>query len=799
MTRVEFRELARRGILLDGATGTELIKRGMPAGVSPELWVYEHPQAIFEVHNAYLHSGSDIVYAPTFGGNRCKMAEFGLAERQQEIIGSLMRMTKDNAKNAYVFGDIAPTGRFVEPFGDLAFEDAVAIFRELAKILADNGADGFAIETMMDIQEARAALLGCREAAPELPIMVTMTFESSGKTLTGCDPVASLITLQSLGADAFGCNCSTGPREMAEVIRKMKPFAKIPLIAKPNAGLPKMVNGRTVFEMDGAAFAAAVPELVSAGAAIMGGCCGTTPEHLKAMNEVFRKSRLLPVETSASSAVSSPSNFREIAPGKPFTLIGERINPTGKKALQAELREGKTDIVFDFATQQLSSGAEILDVNMGLSGIDEAAMMKAAISRIVKTTPAILCIDSTNAETVETALRLYPGRALLNSISAEEKRLKEVLPVAAKYGAMLILLPLTDAGLPKSGEERFEILQTIIAEAEKYGYKKQDFCVDALILAVSTDPGAGRSALEFISRCRKENFNTVCGLSNISFGLPNRPLVNRTFLSMAMGCGLNMAIANPLFAELTDEITAANALQGLDGNMSDFLARFANTSAAKVVASAEQSPAEKLYNAILSGDVDGVKSRIDTLLKTGVAPENIINEILIPAITEVGSKYEKKEFFLPQLISGAEAMSCGTAYLEPMLLAKAETASASHKLIIATVKGDIHDIGKNIVAVILRNYGFEVIDLGKDVPAETIIDCAVKNNIKVICLSALMTTTMNAMRDVIELARKRKLDDLKFIIGGAVVDDNFAAEIGAVYAETPMDTVHLAETISSAL
>ena len=799
MTRAEFKELARRGILLDGATGTELIKRGMPSGVAPELWVYEHPQAIFEVHNAYLQGGSDIVYAPTFGGNRCKMAEFGLADRQAEIIGSLMRMTRDNAKNAYVFGDIAPTGRFVEPYGDLGFEEAVAIFRELAKILADNGADGFAIETMMDIQEARAALLGCREAAPELPVMVTMTFESSGRSLTGCDPVASLVTLQSLGADAFGCNCSTGPGEMAEIIRKLKPFAKIPLIAKPNAGLPKMINGRTVFEMDPAAFAAAVPELISAGASILGGCCGTTPEHLKAMNEVFRKSTLLPIETPVSSAVSSPSHFREIAPGKPFTLIGERINPTGKKALQAELREGKTDIVFDFATQQLSAGAEILDVNMGLSGIDEAEMMQSAIFRIVKSTPAILCIDSTNPATVERALRLYPGRALLNSISAEEKRLKEVLPIAAKYGAMLILLPLTDAGLPKSGGERFEILQTIITEAEKYGYQKMDFCVDALILAVSTDPGAGQSALDFISRCRKENFNTVCGLSNISFGLPNRPLVNRTFLSMAMGCGLNMAIANPLFTELTDEITAANALRGLDGNMADFLAKFADISAAKPVASAAQSPAERLYNTVLAGDVDGVKSRIDVLLQSGMTPESIINEILIPAITEVGSKYEKKEFFLPQLISGAEAMSCGTAYLEPMLIAKADTSSASHKVIIATVKGDIHDIGKNIVAVILRNYGFEVIDLGKDVPPETILDCAVKNDIKVICLSALMTTTMNAMREVIELAKKRKLDDLKFIIGGAVVDDNFAAEIGAVYAETPMDTVHLAETISSAL
>ena len=794
MTRAEFKSLAQRGILLDGATGTELIKRGMPAGVAPELWVYEHPEAIFEVHNAYRSSGSDIVYAPTFGGNRCKMAEFGLADRLPEIIGSLMRMTKENAGDALVFGDIAPTGRFVEPYGDLPFEEAVAIFRELAKVLADNGADGFAIETMMDIQEARAALLGCREAAPELPVMVTMTFESSGRTLTGCDPVASLITLQSLGADAFGCNCSTGPAEMAEVIRKMKPFAKIPLIAKPNAGLPKVVNGRTIFEMDAAAFGAAVPELVASGASILGGCCGTTPEHLKNMNGVFRKSELLPVSAPDASSVSSPASFREIAPGKPFTLIGERINPTGKKALQAELRAGKTDLVFEFAAQQLSSGAAILDVNMGLSGIDEAAMMKAAICRIMKSTPAILCIDSTNAETVEAALRLYPGRALLNSISAEEKRLKEILPIAAKYGAMLVLLPLTDAGLPKSGAERFEILQTIIAEAEKYGYEKNDFCVDALILAVSTDPEAGRSALDFISRCRKENFNTVCGLSNISFGLPNRPLVNRTFLSMAMGCGLNMAIANPLFTELTDEIHAANALQGLDPNMGSFLGKFANTSSAAATPAAALAPEDALKRAVLLGDVSGVGKQIDLLLKNGAAPGDIINNILIPAITEVGAKYEKKEYFLPQLIAGAEAMSCGTAYLEPLLTAQVDASTVRDKIIIATVKGDIHDIGKNIVAVILRNYGFEVIDLGKDVPAETIIDRAVAEEVKVICLSALMTNTMNAMRDVINLARARKLNDLKFIVGGAVIDQNFADEIGAAYGKTPLDTIRHAKS-----
>ncbi|MBE6391475.1 MAG: 5-methyltetrahydrofolate--homocysteine methyltransferase [Lentisphaerae bacterium] len=792
MTRENFKLLASKGLLLDGATGTELIKLGMPSGVSPELWVYEHPEAINSVHDAYFNSGSDIVYAPTFGGNRCKMAEFGLADRMEEIIGTLMRRAKAHAGEKTVFGDIAPTGRFVEPYGELPFEEAVAIFRELAAILAANGADGFAIETMMDIQEARAALLGCREAAPDLPVIVTMTFENSGKTLTGCDPAASLITMQSLGADAFGCNCSTGPAEMAEIIRKMRPFARIPLIAKPNAGLPKLCNGKTCFEMSPAAFADSVNDLLSSGVTIMGGCCGTTPEHLAAMNKKFRSAEIPALPASTASALSAPGKYREISVDQPFTVIGERINPTGKKALQAELREGKTDLLFDFAIQQLDAGAEVLDVNMGMSGIDETAMMRAALHRILKSTPAILCIDSTTAETVEAALRLYPGRALLNSISAEEKRLKQILPIAAKYGAMLILLPLTDAGLPKSGDERWEILQEIISEAKKYGYRDADFCIDALILSVSTDPNAANSALEFISRCRKSKLNTVCGLSNISFGLPNRQLVNRTFLSMAMGCGLNMAIANPLFADIMEQTAAGDALSGKDRNMENFIRRFADSAASAPQPEKSATPDAALRQAVLRGDAAGITAKIDAVLRNGMLPAEIINQILIPAITEVGDRYERKEFFLPQLIAGAEAMSCGTAYLEPMLNS-GNAVSTKGKVIIATVKNDIHDIGKNIVAVILRNYGFEVIDLGKDVPAETILARADAENVKVICLSALMTATMDSMREVVGLARARGLDDLKFIIGGAVVDQNFADELGVAYGNAPLDTMKLAE------
>ena len=797
MKKNEFARLAEKGLVLDGATGTELIKLGMPSGVAPELWVYEHPEAIISVHNAYVAAGSNIVYAPTFGGNSCKLEEFDLADRQEEIIGSLMRITKENGtkQGVFVFGDIAPTGRFIEPFGDMPFEEAVGVFRRLATILADNGADGFAIETMMDIQEARAALIGCREAAPELPCIVTMTFESSGRSLTGVHPISALVTLQALGADAFGCNCSTGPDDMAKVISLMYPYAKIPLIAKPNAGLPRFENGRTVFPMGTDEFAGFVPELLSSGASILGGCCGTTPGHIAALSAKLSGCTLPVIKKVVPEAVSSVSEFHEISPDGKFTLIGERINPTGKKALQAELRDGKCDMVMDFAFQQSAAGAHVLDVNMGLSGIDEKDMMKKSVSRLVQGTGSILCIDSTDPETVEAALRLYPGRALLNSISAEKVRLEKTLPAAAKYGAVLIALPLTDDGIPQTAGERMEIVDRIISEAAKYGYSEREICVDALVMTVSADPGAAKTALEVISACNKRGLNTVCGLSNVSFGLPARPLVNKTFLGMAMGKGLNMAIANPLFVDITELIDARDVLTGNDFDFTSFINKYANVQAASPAAEkAGSTPSEKLFRAVLQGDSERIVSFCDEAFSSGIAVQDAVNDILIPAITSVGEKYSKKEYFLPQLIRSAEAMQKAMKYIEPLMLSD-ENGKAKTPVIIATVKGDIHDIGKNIVAVMLKNYDFEVIDLGKDVPAEVILDAAMEKSVKVVLLSALMTTTMGSMREVVELARKRGLD-ISFIVGGAVVDETFADSIGAVYGNTPMDTVHAAQKLT---
>ena len=795
MTRSEFRHLAARKILLlDGATGTELVKRGLPAGVCPELWVAAHPEAICDIHRAYINAGSDIVYAPTFGGNRCKLAEFGLDGRLHELVCELVKIAKANAPDALVFGDISSTGKFVEPFGELPFDEAVAVFREAAQAMVAGGADGIAIETMMDLQEARAALLGVREAAPELPVIVTMTFEPNGLSLTGAHPAAALNALQALGADAFGCNCSSGPQEMAQIIAQLRPYAKIPLIAKPNAGLPHLDrNGKTVFPMDAAEFGSYAAVLADAGASILGGCCGTTPGHIAQLAEAAKK-LTVPQKNTPVPLVSSVNKSVPVTVTAPFTVIGERINPTGKKAFQAELREGKTDMVLDFALQQSAAGAAILDVNMGLAGIDEKNMMLRSLTRLLKTVPSPLCIDSTDAATVEAALRLYPGRALLNSISAEKKRLTGVLPIAAKYGAMLILLPLTDEGIPATAAERMAVTETILAECRKYGYSEQDVCVDALIMAVSADPDAANTALEFISMCHARGIPTVCGLSNVSFGMPNRALLNQTFLGMAMGRGLNLAIANPLSGTLMEMALAGNALRGLDPKMAVFLDKFSGTLPEKTAITAEKSPQESLTASVLLGDKDAVPGKVRALLDSGMAPEAILNDVLIPAITEVGRKYEAKEFFLPQLIAGAEAMQSGTAVLETLLCSGGTAAGTKQKMILATVKGDIHDIGKNIVAVVMRNYGFDVIDLGKDVPPEVILDHAAANQVKLIGLSALMTTTMGAMRETVALAKQRNMD-VKFIVGGAVVDQLFADEIGAAYAGDPMSAVRCARQL----
>lgn len=802
MNKKEFFELIKKQIvILDGATGTQLSLQGMPKGACPEEWVLENPEALQEVQSNYKDAGSNIIYTSTFGGNRYKLEEFNLEDKLYEINKEIAIIAKKAAgENCLVFGDLAPTGKFIKPFGDVEFEDAVNIYKEQVKALIDGGVDGFVIETMLDIQEARAALIAVNEIT-DMPVMVSMTFGEDGRTLNGTDPVSALVTLQSLGADAVGCNCSTGPADMINVIKKMKKYATVPLLAKPNAGMPRLIDGKTVFDMRPEEYSSYVDEFIEAGVNILGGCCGTTPKHIKevALKAKGKKGKL--PEVDSVSAVSSSRKTCFLGSKEPFVVVGERINPTGKKAFQAELRNNKTSMIKQFAIEQKTNGANILDVNMGLSGIDEKEMMLKAINILSPISDLPLCIDTTKPEIVEAALRLYPGRAIVNSISAEKDRIEKTLPIAAKYGAMFILLPLTDDGIPKTVEERKDVVLNVVKEAEKYGYKLNDIAVDGLVMTISSDQQAAGVTLDLIDWCSNElGVNTICGLSNVSFGLPERLWANTAFLTMAISRGLTMAIANPSSELIMNMITACDAISARDKKLKRYIDKFSNieknVSESKIVKALDVK--EIVYNAVLQGDEDNIAEYIENAIKEEIKPKDLIDNYLIPAINKVGEKFDKKEYFLPQLIMSADAMRKGFETLEPYL--KEDSNNEIKKgptVIIATVQGDIHDIGKNIVALMLKNYNFNVIDLGKDVSAIDIINSAKKHNAEVIALSALMTTTMVEMKDVILTAKQEGLKKVKFMIGGAVVDQNYADEIGADgYSSDAMGAVHLAKELT---
>ena len=798
MTRQELIRLAEQKIIrLDGATGTELIKRGLPPGVCPEKWCVENPAAIIDVQQSYCRAGSDLLYVPSFGANPAKLAEFKLEGSVRELNRELVKISRQACPGKLIFGDIAPTGHLIEPNGPLPFEDAVSIYRTQAEALLEGGVDGFAIETMMDLQEARAALIAIKDIDPEIAVIVTMTFEPGGRTLTGTDPVSALVTFQSLGAAVFGCNCSTGPEEMAQIIRKIKPYAAIPLAAKPNAGMPRLVGDKTVFPQGPEEFGKAAARLAEIGASFIGGCCGTSPDHIAALDRELANYSSPAIRQEIRGVIASAQKYCTFGADMPFVLIGERINPTGKKALQAELRENKFDLVRKFAVEQYASGAAVLDINVGVGGIDQTAALRKAVAETVKTVQLPLAIDSTLPEAVEAALRFYPGRALLNSISAEKERIEEILPIAAKYGAMPILLPLSDAGVPTTAQERIALLKYLLEEVKKYGYEPQDCIADALIMTISTDPRAALEALEFVEYCSKElGIGTTCGLSNISFGLPDRPALNQTFLGLACGKGLTSAIANPGAPGIAAAIDASDALRALDPGLKRFIARHANVvnTAVKAPETAD-TPDMVLKNAVVNSLPDAVEKAVKNALGANFKADYLVNSILIPALTEVGSRFERKEYFLPQLMQSAEAMRLAMNFLEPELKKDRPDNGTGPVFVLATVEGDIHDIGKNIVNMLLGNHGFNVIDLGKDVPAEKIVDTAVQEKAFCIGLSALMTTTMPRMREVVTLLKARNID-LPVIVGGAAVDENFAGEIGAVYAADAMATVRAAQKIA---
>ena len=785
--------LKKKILILDGATGTELQKRGMPSGVCPEVWCLDHPEVIQEIHRAYAEAGSDIVYTCTFGANRFKLGQYGI-ENVRKINKQMALLARAAVGGkTFIAGDIGPTGHFVEPFGDLGFERAVHAFKEQVRGLLEGGVDLLVIETMMDIQEARAALIAIRETT-DLFAMVTMTYEKNSRTLNGTDPVTALITLQSLGADAVGCNCSMGPDSMMPLIAAMKPWARIPLLAKPNAGMPRLIGKQTVFDMSPKDFAAFGKLFVKAGVNLIGGCCGTTPAHIGALKRATAKAKPRLPCLHAISAVSSSRHYRILDQNKSLMIVGERLNPTGKKTLQQELLEGRMTLVRQIAREQENQGADLLDVNVGVPGIDEVKTIRQVISLLSTSTALPLVIDSPKMETIEAALRYYPGRALINSISGEKKKLRKLLPLAAKYGAMFILLPLTEGEVPETAEKRKIIIREICREAGRYGLTKDDFVVDGLVMTVASNPRAAAEALKTVQWCtEKFKCRTILGLSNVSFGMPERKWINATFLAMAQALGLTMAIVNPASEELMNIRRAGDVLMQKDRDAAAYIRYFAKPSDSQTAPAVDQeAPPLKVFRAILEGNREDIIPLVDEALSLEMTAARLIDDIMIPAIIQVGNLFDKKTYFLPQLIASAEAMRKGVNHLEPKLRAKTGELRQRGLVLLATVEGDIHDIGKNIVALMLKNHGYKIIDLGKDVSTEIIIQNMRKMKPDVVGLSALMTTTMVNMKNVIEKAAGAGLAG-RFLLGGAVVTQAYADSIGAAYARDGVEAVRVVE------
>ncbi|MBN1523621.1 MAG: homocysteine S-methyltransferase family protein [Spirochaetales bacterium] len=797
--RIDKAEITKRAkeqiIILDGAMGTELKKRGMPEGVCPEAWCIKNPDVVKQVHADYIAAGSNLIYTATFGGNYFKLQQYG----ETDVVGINRKLAEIACKaagdNIIVAGDIAPFGKFVEPFGEIHFKDAVKFAKMQIQGLLEGGVNAFAIETMMDIQEARAILIAIKESC-DLFTLVTMTYEKSGHTLNGTQPQAALVTLQSLGADAVGCNCSSGPAEMLELVKCMQPLAKIPLVAKPNAGMPQLVEGKTVFQMNPDEFASYAGSFAAAGAAFVGGCCGTTPEHIKALSVALATTVPEKSNLQVPVALSSSRKAVVLKTNDPLHIIGERINPTGKKKLQQALIDNQWYEPVRLAREQQQNGAVLLDVNAGMPGINEKQVLCELVKQLSVKSELPLVLDSSDPETLAAALRMYPGRALINSVSAEKEKLEKLLPVAAKYGAMCIALPIEGRDIPFVAEERISIVEKIIAAAEKQGLSKNDLVVDGLVMAAASSPGAPAETLKTIQYCTvRLGVKTVIGLSNVSFGMPSRVLVNTAFLAQAVAAGLTFAIANPAEQRLREIMLASSFLDGRNDATTEFIAAYGENKAVRTETAKTETamlPGERIKKAIIDGSKDEIIACIKFGLDKGMLPLNIVNEFMIPAINLVGELFAGKKYFLPQLLSSAETMEEGVRFLQP-LLAK-EEQNKEGKILLATVEGDIHDIGKNIVGLLLKNHGFEVIDLGKDVSAQNIIDIAKKEKPDIIGLSALMTTTMIKMQEVKDLAEKENIK-AGFLLGGAVVSREYANSIDAFYAKDGVEAVSTARKI----
>jgi len=789
--------------IFDGAMGTMLQDAGLPTGACPELWNIERPSAITAIHKRYIDSGADIIETNTFGANRIKLTHYGLQDKVALLNSAAVSAARAACGlDTKVAGSVGPTGKLIAPLGDLTFDYAYEVFFEQITALHSAGVDMILIETIIDIQEMRAALLAAKSATDK-PIICQMSFGADGRTVTGTDPVTAAIILEAMGADIIGANCSLGPAQLLPIVQKIASATKCPISIQPNAGMPKLINKQTVFPMTPAEIGIWAAQLVSAGARYIGGCCGTTPEHIKAIKEAVQNLSvpLLPniQQLGKATALTSRSKTIYLGAGYPTAIIGERINPTGRKQLAADIKAGQFMSVKKEALAQLRAGAHILDVNMGVPGINQAAAMQHAIQELSMLVDAPLVIDTTDPEALEAGLRAYPGRALINSVSAEPERLAAFLPLAKKYGAAILCLPIAPDGVPNTAQERLTITRRIIAAALEAGLRPQDFVLDALVLTAAADAKAGAQVLTTLKLYREQlGYPTTMGLSNISFGLPRRDIINATFCAMALASGLDAPILNPYDSIMQDTLAASAALLGNDANGRAYSMHYAPNSPLQqsVSASAPTNIVEQIRYAVISGEKEAVIPLIQQALTEGIHSTTITEEGLTAAMNEVGIAFGSGHCFLPQVLLSAETMRAAFITIKQIL--PAHTIISLGTVVLATVKGDIHDLGKNIVAALLENSGFTVIDLGKDVSTETIVQAAITHHADIVGLCALMTTTMTQIDHTIA-ALKAAGSKSKTIVGGAVLTAEYATDAGAdAYAENGVEAVTIAKKLTLA-
>ena len=781
-----FKELLKnKFVFLDGAMGTMLQKAGLKTGDIPELLNLTDPEVVIDIHKQYINAGSNIIYANTFGANGYKLK--GCGHSVDEVIGTGIKNAKKACEgtDTLVALDIGPIGQLLEPTGSLTFEQAYDIFKE--QIEAGKDADLIVFETMTDLYEVKAAVLAAKENSDK-PIIVTMTFEENRRTFTGCSVSAMALALQGLGVDAIGINCSLGPKELLPVVEDLYTWLKIPLAVKPNAGLPDPATGAYNITKD--EFADYVAQMAKFGLKIVGGCCGTDPDFIRTTVERLKNVEPTFPKTELPAALCSYSNTVLIDRPR---IIGERINPTGKKLLKEALKNDDINYILNLAISQAQAGADLLDVNVGLPGIDEKEMMKKAVKAVQGVTDLPLQIDSTIPEVLEAGLRVYNGKALVNSVNGEEESLEKILPIVKKYGAAVLGLALDENGIPPKAEQRFEIAKKIMERALAVGIPKEDIYIDCLCLTASAQQEAVMETLKAIKMV-KENLGlkTVLGVSNISFGLPQRGLVNSTFLTMAMSYGLDLGIINPNIKEMTGAVRAFRLLKGYDKNSVDFIEAYSEVEEAPKQAAS--STEMTLDYAIHKGLKEDARRITEKLLETQDSME-VVNGIIVPALDSIGALFEKGKIFLPQLILSAGVAQEAFEVIKKKMIESNNAPVSKGKVILATVKGDIHDIGKNIVKVLLENYGYTVVDLGKDVPYEAVVEAVIEHDAKLVGLSALMTTTLVSMAETIELIRQNQLD-CEVVVGGAVLTPDYAKEIGAdYYAKDAKETVDIAKKV----